>query len=62
MKLRFNLTFKNGPRTVASVTGGPEFDGGMTMDEAAALVLELEAKLERLTGYRVHIFAEQVDK
>lgn len=60
MKLRFNLTFKSGPRTVAQVTGGERYDESMSMEELYKLVIEVEQKLEKLTGYRVHVECEQV--
>ena len=59
-ELRFNITFKRGPNTVAVVEGQRAIQlEDITVGEVTEDVLRTEKFLERLTGLRVHI--EQAD-
>lgn len=59
MKLQYRVTFKQGTKTVAVVTGREDVDAGaLSVADVVEGVQEAEAFLERLTGLRVHI--EQV--
>jgi hypothetical protein len=57
MKLQFTVTAKNGTKTIAEVTGR---EGGidakdLTVEDVCERVIETEAFLEKLTGFRWHI-------
>lgn len=57
MKVRYKMTVKNGPKTVATIEGR---EGGvdasrLTIGDVVEGVAEAEALLERLTGLRFHI-------
>jgi len=59
MKLKFNVTFKNGLKTVATVEGVKEVDTkDVTVNDLGEAVHQVEQHLEKLTGLRVHV--EQV--
>lgn len=53
--IRFTLTFKRGPKTVAVVEGHPRELEGLHIGDVTDRVMETEAYLERLTGLRVHV-------
>jgi flagellar biosynthesis chaperone FliJ len=60
MKLKFNVTFKSGTRTVAKIEGQQDIEASkLTVGEVVEQVQATEQFLEKLTGYRVHI--EQVN-
>lgn len=58
MKLQFKITFKQGTKTVAEVTGREGLGETLTVGDVVERVTETEQFLEKLTGLRVHI--EQV--
>ena len=57
MDLKFKITFKRGPETVAEVVGYEKSSDHLTLGEMEK-VIPTEQFLEKLTGLRVHI--EQV--
>ena len=60
MKLQYRLTFKQGTKTVAEVTGlADRIDAAsLTVEDVVERVTETEQFVEKLTGLRLHI--EQV--
>jgi hypothetical protein len=62
MKLRFNVVFKRGARTVHEIEGIREVDGDdITVGELGEKVIQTEQFLEKLTGLRCHINSETAD-
>jgi hypothetical protein len=56
MQLQFNLTFKRGPKTVATIEGQRTVDAGqLTVAEMSEKIPEVEQFIEKLTGVRLHI-------
>jgi hypothetical protein len=63
--MRIRLTFKDGPRTIAVVNGKeikPEELVVTGVQSALLRAIEAEQLIERLTGLRVHITAEDDEK
>ena len=63
MKAKFSVTFKVGTKTLAKVEGrelSEAFTGNLTIGDVVDKVPEVEAFLEKLTGYRVHIELAQL--
>lgn len=60
MKMQFKLTFKQGTKTVAEVTGlADRIDAAnLTVEDVVEGVAKAEQFIEKLTGLRLHI--EQV--
>jgi hypothetical protein len=57
-QLAFRITFKKGPKIVATVDGDGKSYEELTVADVHGHVIETEQYLERITGLRVHI--EQV--
>lgn len=55
MEIKFNITFKRGTQTVATVQGLPVNAEQVSVAEAGEKVIDTEQFLEKLTGLRVHI-------
>jgi hypothetical protein len=54
-ELKFKLTFKRGPDTMAEIIGVPRTLDALTAGDVGERIIETEQYLERLTGLRVHI-------
>jgi hypothetical protein len=57
LKVRFMLTFKQGPKTIAEVKGMEDVISatGLTLEDVTENVIKTEQFLEKLTGLRCHI-------
>jgi len=59
-RLKFKITFKRGPSTIAVVDGFKEVDTEALSVADMEEILLLEQKLEKLTGFRTHIESQQI--
>lgn len=54
--MKFNVTFKSGPSTIATVIGIHEVEReNLTLGELEQVATVIEPLLEKLTGLRVHV-------
>ena len=53
--LKFKITFKRGTETVAEVVGDAREYSNFMVGDVTEGILDIEQRLERLTGLRVHI-------
>lgn len=58
-EMQFDVVFKRGAETVATVHGHPMPFGGFRVGDVTDRIIETEQYLERLTGLRVHIQTAQ---
>lgn len=59
--MKFTVEFKRGPVSVAKVNGFKDIDEDLITIRTIINIMELEQKLEFLTGYRVHITSEETN-
>jgi hypothetical protein len=61
MKVRFALVFKSGVTEVARVEGRPRPADLLTVEDVQEKLIACEQYVERLTGLRMHIEAQDYD-
>lgn len=61
MRVKFNLTIKDGAKVLAEVEGRERPGDALTVEDAVEGTRAVEALVEKLTGHRCHVNMQTIE-